>query len=286
MYSRVLILGASGQLGSALRRPFAGASLIVPSHAEFDLARDNAEDLISSSSADIVINCAALHKLDACEANIGEAFAVNAVAVGNLAAACARRDIPFATISSDYVFDGAGSRPYTEADAPAPRTAYGISKVAGEQLARRAGPKCLIIRSSGLFGGFSSNKGMTLVERVLRQAALGQESSVVDDIIFSPSYVPDLADAIHRLIEVNAFGTHHVANEGACSWFEFIRFALERAGLPTELVRPIRYSSVSSGIDRPQYSAMENTTFAALGLTAMPAWQDAVLEYLTSRVSE
>jgi dTDP-4-dehydrorhamnose reductase len=286
MYSRVLILGASGQLGSALQSTFSDTTLITPSHSEFDLARDTAEDLLLSSRADIVINCAALHKLDACEARLGEAFAVNAVAVENLAAACASRDIPFATISSDYVFDGARSRPYTEADAPAPRTAYGISKFAGEQLARRAGPKCFIIRSSGLFGGVSSNKGMTLVERVLRQAKLGQESSVVDDIIFSPSYVPHLARAIRRLIDVEAFGTHHVANVGACSWFEFIRFALESAGLPTEFLRPIHYSSVSNGIDRPPYSAMENTTFASLGLPAMPLWQDAVLEYLMSRAPD
>jgi dTDP-4-dehydrorhamnose reductase len=281
--SRVLIIGASGQLGAALRSVFADRQLITPPRADFDLACNRARDLLDATLADVVINCAALHKLDDCESDLSRAFAINAIAVGDLAAACAEREIPFATISTDYVFDGTHRQPYTESDVTMPRTAYGISKLAGELLARRSGPKCIIIRSAGLFGAASSNKGMTLIERVLRQAKRGEQSAVVQDVVFSPSYVPHVARAIRALIDAEAFGTHHVTNDGECSWYDFVRYGLEQAGLPTTSLLPIEYRSVSNGIERPQYSAMRNTTFAGLGLPAMPSWRDAVCEYVRLR---
>jgi dTDP-4-dehydrorhamnose reductase len=282
---RVAIVGASGQLGSALVDIFADRELIAPPHAEVALEdRDAVARLLDDARLDVLVNCAAFHHVDTCEREPERAFAINALAVDAAAAACAARGVAFATISTDYVFDGTLGRAYREDDAPNPRTAYGASKLAGELLVRRHGTSHYIVRTSGVFGtAGTSNKGYTLIEKVLQQAERGEPTRMVADMVFSPSYAPHVARAIRDVLDAQAFGTHHIVNAGACSWYDFVRVAFAKAGLADVPLDPITYASFGNPTQRPMYSPLENTTFTTAGIASLPPWQDALDEFLTAR---
>ena len=251
---RVLLIGGSGQLGTALRAELSGDDIIAPEHAAFDLVTGDPTALLDGGQYDVAINCAAFHNVDVCEREPEKAFATNALAVDRLARACAARDVAFMTISTDYVFDGTAPRPYREADAPGPRTAYGVSKLGGEWLARRSGPKHYIVRSSGIFGTTgTSSKGYTLIDKVLGQAERGEPTRMVSDMTFSPSYAPHVAHAIRALIDAQAYGLHHVTNAGACTWYEFVKTAFAKAGFSEAPLEPVTYASFNNPVQRPMY---------------------------------
>jgi len=281
---RILLIGGSGQLGTALRASLTGAAVTAPSHAEFDVATGDAVRLLATHPCDLAINCTAFLNVDRCEREPEQAFAANAVAVDRLAAAAAASGAAFMTISTDYVFAGDLGRAYRENDVPAPRTTYGVSKLAGEILARRHGPRHYIVRTSAVFGTVgTSNKGYTLIDRVLAQAARGEPTRMVADMTFSPSYAPHVAQAIRRLIDAEAYGTHHVTNAGACTWFEFVRTAFAKAGFADAPLEPVSYASFGNPTPRPMYSPLENTTFRPLGIAPLPPWEEALDEYLAAR---
>jgi dTDP-4-dehydrorhamnose reductase len=283
--SRIALIGASGQLGTALREAFGARVVAAPAHAELALERtDEVARLLETSAPEVLLNCAAFHHVDGCEREPERAFAVNALAVERAAAACAGRGIAFVTFSSDYVFDGTLERAYRESDPPNPRTVYGASKLAGELLTRRHGERQVIIRTSGLFGTTgTSNKGYTLLERVLAQAERGEPTRMVDDIVFSPSYAPHVARAVRDIVDAQAYGTHHVTNAGACSWYAFVREAFAKAGLAAAPLEAVTYASLANPTPRPMRSALDNTTFAGLGIAALPSWQDALDAFLAAR---
>jgi dTDP-4-dehydrorhamnose reductase len=281
----IAIVGSSGQLGSALREAFAGRDVTAPPHAQVAIEDANAlEALLDEARPDVLVNCAAFHNVDVCEREPERAFAINALAVDGAAHACARRGVAFATISTDYVFAGTLGRAYREDDAVGPRTAYGASKAAGEFLARRHDSRHFIVRTSGVFGTVgTSNKGYTLIDRVLRQAEAGEPTRVVADMIFSPSYAPHVACAIREIVDAEAFGTHHVTNAGAVSWYEFVRAAFAKAGYANAPLEPIAYAALGNPTPRPMRSPLENTTFARAGITALPAWEAALDDFLAVR---
>ncbi|HEV2740899.1 MAG TPA: dTDP-4-dehydrorhamnose reductase [Candidatus Elarobacter sp.] len=286
---RIAIVGGSGQLGSALRAAFAGRDVAAPPHAQVPIEDGDAlAALLDDARPDVLINCSAFHNVDVCERDPISAFAVNALAVDRAAQACAARGVAFATFSTDYVFDGAldGAlgRAYREDDAVGPRTAYGASKAAGEFLTRRHGDRHWIVRTSGVFGtAGTSNKGYTLVEKVLRQAERGEPTRMVADMIFSPSYAPHVARAVVDLVDAGAFGTHHVTNAGSCSWYEFVRTAFAKAGLADAPLEPIPYAALNNPVRRPMRSPLENTTFAHAGVAPLPPWEAALDEFLSVR---
>jgi len=283
--ARIAIVGASGQLGSALSEAFAGREIVTPTHAEVPFEDPAAVGrLLELQRPDVLINCSAFHHVDTCEREPARAFALNALAVDAAAAACAAREVAFVTVSTDFVFDGTLGRAYREDDAPNPLTAYGTSKLAGELLTRRHGPRHIIVRTSGVFGtGGTSNKGYTLIEKVLAQAERGERTRMVDDMVFSPSYAPHVARAMRDLIDAEQFGTHHVANAGCCSWYEFVATAFEKAGLGGAPLERISYASLQNPTRRPMYSPLENTTFARAGIAPLPSWQAAIDEFLANR---
>jgi dTDP-4-dehydrorhamnose reductase len=285
--TRVAIVGASGQLGSALREAFAGRDVSAPAHAEVALEdRDAVARLLDAYRPEVLINCAAFHHVDTCEREPERAFAINALAVDRAAQACGERGITFVTVSTDYVFDGTLGRAYREDDAPNPRTAYGASKLAGELLTRRHGGRHVIVRTSGVFGTTgTSNKGYTLIERVLQQAERGEPTRMVADMTFSPSYAPHVARAIRDLADQQAFGTHHVTNAGACSWFDFVRTAFAKAGLGDAPLEPATYAALGNPTPRPMYSPLENTTFAGAGIAPLPPWEAALDDFLAVRAA-
>ena len=282
---RIALVGGSGQLGTALRAAFAGRELIAPSHEEVPLEDAGAlARLLDDARPDVLINCSAFHNVDLCEREPAPAFAINALAVDGAAQACAARGVAFATFSTDYVFDGTLGRAYREDDAVDPRTAYGASKAAGEFLTRRHGDRHYVVRTSGVFGTTgTSNKGYTLIEKVLRQAERGEPTRMVSDMIFSPSYAPHVARAVVALIDAQAFGTHHVTNAGPCSWYDFVRTAFAKAGLAGAPLEPVAYASLNTPTQRPMHSPLENTTFARAGLAPLPGWETALDEFLAAR---
>jgi len=282
---RIALIGGSGQLGSALRAVFAERALNAPAHAEVPFEDPAAvAALLARENPDVLVNCSAFHNVDLSEREPERAFALNALAVDAAAAACAARGVAFATVSTDYVFSGTLGRAYREDDAVGPMTAYGASKAAGEFLTRRHGPRHYVIRTSGLFGTTgTSNKGYTLIEKVLRQAERGEPTRMVADMIFSPSYAPDVARAVRDLIDAEAFGTHHVTNAGALSWYTFVRAAFAKSGLADAPLEPLSYAELGNLTRRPMRSPLENTTFALLGIAPLPSWEAALDEFLAAR---
>ncbi len=280
---KTILLGGRGQLGTALRGVLPGPA-ISPTHDEFDIVDGDINALLTEERPTLVVNCAAFHNVDRCEREPVAAFVTNAVAVDRMSAECAKRDIVFVTISTDYVFSGDARRAYREHDATDPRTSYGVSKLAGEQLTRRHGSKHLIVRTSGVFGTTgTSSKGYTLIDKVLDQAEHRAPTRMVADMTFSPSYAPHVARAIHDLISARAFGTHHVTNVGSCTWYEFVKEAFAKAGLGDAPLEATTYAAMGHSTQRPMYSPLENTTFARVGIAPMPTWQDALDEFLTAR---
>ncbi|GAC1463882.1 MAG: hypothetical protein PVSMB8_16710 [Vulcanimicrobiaceae bacterium] len=129
----------------------------------------------------------------------------------------------------------------------------------------------------------TSNKGYTLIEKVLRQAAIGEPTRMVADMMFSPSYAPHVARAMRDLIDAEAFGTHHVTNRGACSWYEFVRTAFEKAGLADAPLEAVSYAALGNPTRRPMRSPLENTTFARAGIEPLPRWEHALDDFLNRR---
>ena len=232
---RILLIGGSGQLGSDLRAVAAGRhELVAPPHGEVDVTDPaTVERAMVDVAPHAVIDAAAFHKVERCEEDPERAFAVNALGAGTVARAARTHGARAVFVSSDYVFDGERPGGYAEDDAPHPVNVYGASKVAGESVVMEACPDGLIVRGSGLFGhAGSSGKGGNFVETMLAKATAGEEISVVDDQVFSPSATHDMAERILLLLEREVPpGTYHVTNAGSCSWYRFARAIFEIAGV-------------------------------------------------------
>jgi dTDP-4-dehydrorhamnose reductase len=278
---RVLILGAAGQLGQALRAQWPAEDLLVPIyHSDCDIA-DPAQvgDLLRLLEPQLVVNCTAYHKVDEMEAQAERGFAVNALGPFYLAQGCAGRQIPLVHFSTDYVFGGNLSRfhPYRETDRTDPLNVYGASKAAGEQLVRLATPNHLIIRSTGLYG--PPNRQGNFVRTMLRLAATGQTLKVVDDQLLTPTSCAALASQTMALLGAGAQGTFHATCQGACSWFEFAHAIFRLRGQKVDL-RPQSSAELGARARRPAHSVLDNAHLGELGLDRMPDWQVALAAYL------
>ncbi len=246
--------------------------------------RESVSRALNRIRPSIVINCAAFHNVDACEAQPERAFLVNAIAVDQLAAACEAVGARLATISTDYVFDGASKHPYDVDDECFPTNVYGISKRAGELLLARRGGH-VVFRTSGLYGRpgtTSTTKGYTFVDRVLARAERGEPLRIVTDVISSPSYAPDVADTIKSALDKRAAGVYHVTNSGECSWYDFATAAVRQANLPVT-VAAILSTEFASRVRRPLYSALSSASIERLGVSPLPHWRDALARYVESR---
>ncbi len=281
---RVVVIGASGQLGSDLMSAFADLEPVGVDHKMVDIEIPAAvSKMLVRFRPDLVINTAAFHNVELCETRPDRAFAVNAIAVDGLAAQCAAARTALLHVSTDYVFDGTASQPYAESDAPNPLSAYAISKYAGEQLVRRHLDDAYIVRTSGLYGvRGSSTKGYTFIDRILTQAKEGRPIRVVTDITFSPSYTRHVAATIRHIVDTKRYGTYHVTNAGRCTWYEFACEILRQADLDVP-VAPTTSSEFPSYARRPAFSALEHAGIARLGLPAVPSWQDGIRAYLNER---
>jgi dTDP-4-dehydrorhamnose reductase len=257
----------------------AGHDVVGFGRTELDVADQSAVSAkFELERPDIVINCAAWTDVDGAEEAEEAAMAVNGKGAGNVAAAAAAVGASVVCVSSDYVFDGAKGAPYVEADQPAPLSAYGRTKLAGEEATAAANKRHFVVRSSWLFGIGGSN----FVETMLRLGADHGEVLVVRDQVGSPTYTWHLAYGIVRLIEGIEFGIHHMAAAGACSWYDFAREIFEQAKLECRVLSGTT-EMLGRPAPRPPYSALTSQREHAIKL---PAWRDGLSAYLSQRASE
>ncbi len=280
---KLLVTGAGGQLGVDLvaHAVSLGDDVVGLDKAALDITDPVAvRELLVATRPDAVINAAAYTAVDACETNEALAFAVNADAVGHLSAACELVDAHFVHVSTDYVFDGTLDRPYREDDATNPQSVYGKSKLAGEHA---AGDAAAVVRTSWVCGEHGNN----MVKLVLRLAAdPGQALAFVDDQRGHPTFVADLAPALRRLAADRRIGIHHVTNQGAVSWYEFVREILTVAGHDPGRVEPIATADLDPPrpAPRPANSVLENAVWRAAGLPMLRDFR-APLAELVARLA-
>jgi dTDP-4-dehydrorhamnose reductase len=268
---RILVTGAAGQLGRSLRAPLAQHDVTAYTRAELDIA-----DLAAVRAAvvavkpDLVINAAAYNRVDDAEADATDAYRGNALAPRNLALATAERGLPVVHVSTDYVFDGRGTRPYHEFDATNPQSAYGRSKLAGEIAVRELNPRHYVVRTAWVYHHQGPNFPHTMLSLASRP-----EVRVVDDQVGSPTYAPHLAEAIARLIETGAFGTYHFAGAGEVSWYGLTRKLYELRGIRTPVV-PVTSAEFVRPAPRPHYSVLATLQDPRI---ILPSWEDALEEF-------
>jgi dTDP-4-dehydrorhamnose reductase len=265
---RFLVTGAGGQLGSDLLDLVPGA--VGLTRAQLSVGdRDAVRDAVDGF--DMVLNCAADNAVDAAEAAPERAFAVNAEGAGNVAWACREAGARLVHFSTNFVFDGSGTRPFTEEDPPRPLGAYGRSKLEGERLVRDIMPDALVVRSSGLFGWRGSAvKGGSFPERILRRAEAAEPVRVVDDQLLNPTYTADLAAGVLELVGQDVRGGVHLVAGGCCSYLELAAEAIRLAGLPVAVV-PISSATLDAAASRPA-----NGCLSSVRVPSLRHWQDGL----------
>jgi dTDP-4-dehydrorhamnose reductase len=278
---KLLVAGAAGMLGRDLMLAAgnAGHEVVGYGHSELDVTDAGAvAKKLEAERPRVVINCAAWTDVDGAEEHEAEATRVSGEGAGNVAAAAAAVDASVVYVSSDYVFDGSKGAPYVETDQTAPLSAYGRSKLAGEEATRAANKRHFVVRSAWLFG----TGGPNFVETMLRLAADHGEVLVVRDQVGSPTYTWHLAYGIVRLIEGVEFGIHHMAAAGACSWYELAREIFEQAQVECKVMSATT-EMLGRPAPRPPYSALASQREHAIEL---PPWQDGLGAYLAQRRAE
>lgn len=291
---RIMVTGAEGMLGreltARLSRPAREHDVVGVDIGDFDITDfAAARDALAAAAPDLVCHCAAYTDVDGCERDPERAFRVNALGTWNIAAALRGLAGPGAAgeagpamiyISTDFVFDGEKSEPYTEYDAPRPLGAYGASKLAGERHVRELAPRHFIVRTSWLYDAHGRNFVLSILRKAREQSVL----KVVADQVGSPTAARDLADAVARhLVDRCAgcasrlFGTYHITNRGSCSWAEFAAEALRLAGSGAR-VEPISWKEWPSPTRRPAYSVLRHFSLELQGRDDLRPWQEALAE--------
>ena len=277
---RVLITGAAGMLGHDVvaAAGSGGLECVALTRAQLDITDPAAaRAVVASAAPDAVVNCAAWSDVDAAESHESDAHVVNAVGAGNVARAAAESGAWTIHISSDYVFDGSKREPYVESDTTGPQSAYGRSKLAGEQAVAAAAPGAhTIVRTSWLFGA----GGPCFPATILRIAGEREQLTVVDDQVGCPTFAGHLAKAILDIAEARPAGILHVAGAGSCSWFEFAQRIVADAGFDTDVL-PCSTDEMRRPAPRPAYSVLGTERPDAA--PALPDWREGLEEYMALR---
>jgi len=294
------VVGASGMLATMVQRLAPAKYEVVPlGRPGFDLTNATASlASLREIRPHIIVNCAAYTDVDGAESNEALANLVNEAGPRNLAAAAKDIGATLVHVSTDYVFDGEKSTPYVESDPPNPRSAYGRSKLLGEEAIKTTGlEQYFIVRTSWLYGAGGKN----FVETIIRLAQEREELRIVADQVGTPTYTRDLAQAILNLINPlqdsgegaqspdSPFGIYHFANDGACSWYEFaceIVAQLKKTAIPvkTERILPIGTADYPLPAPRPAYSVMCKDKYKKATGAIVPPWKESLEIYITSLV--
>lgn len=278
---RILVAGAHGKLGSAVVQSLQADHDVRPlTHADLDITDDGAvADTVARLRPDAIVNAASFNAVDAAEDEAVVALNVNALGVRALARAAKAAGAVLLHYSSDFVFDGRATEPYTETDRPCPHSVYATSKLLGEWFAEDAG-SAYVLRVESLFGRApGSGPARGSVAGLLRRMRAGEDVRVFEDRTVSPTYVVDAALATRQVLERRPpTGLYHCVNSGHCTWIAFAREMARLLDLKPTLV-PIRLDQMALRAVRPVYCALSNAKLAAAGI-AMPAWQDALARFL------
>ena len=290
---RVLVTGANGMLGidvsamleeaghEAIRTDVgAREGVSVQSWTPLDITNTQAViDCIKEKKPDFVFHGAAYTDVDGCERNPDLAYKINGLGTWNIASACGSSGVKMIYISTDFVFDGKKTTPYTEFDSPNPLSHYGASKLAGEKYVAQLCREHFILRTSWLFGV----NGPNFPGKMLDLAKTKPELSVVVDQIGSPTHTRDLALIAISQLDRSLYGTYHVSNSGSCSWYEFAKTAIEKAGIKNVVVHPQPAASWPSPTQRPAYSVMRRYALELQGRDDLKPWQEALDDFLALR---
>lgn len=284
----MLVVGAGGLLGTALAAALRAErrNATALTRAELDLRdADAVVAALAAHRAGLVVNAAAYTAVDRAEAEPEAAYAVNRDGAANLARACARIEARLVHVSTDYVFDGRGRKPYDVTDPTGPRTVYGASKLAGERAVATALPDAAwMVRTAWLYAATHPS----FVTTMIRLAAEGGTVEVVDDQYGSPTYAGDLAVALlalgDRILAGNVRpGVYHCAGSGAASWWELARATFEGMGADPARVRPTRSDLLSRPAPRPAYSVLSDRSWVQAELPTLPPWRDGLRRALAAR---
>ncbi|MBR5728380.1 MAG: dTDP-4-dehydrorhamnose reductase [Muribaculaceae bacterium] len=280
---KILITGANGQLGRELRTLLDGDSRFDSTYTdveELDITSPEAVDnMVNRLTPDYIINCAAYTAVDRAEDDEATALLINARAVEILATAAARVGAKMIHVSTDYVFDGNGNRPYHEDDMPHPVSAYGRTKLAGEQVLQRILPEqSVILRTAWLY----SPHGKNFVKTMLELGRTRDQLRVVYDQVGSPTLAADLARAIITVMTAIEWhpGVYHYTNEGAISWYDFTKAIHRLAGITTCDVQPCLSHEFPAKAHRPAYSVLDKTKFKATFGVTVPYWEESLRQFI------
>lgn len=278
---KVWIVGAEGQIGEAINEVLDPLEIEALNTDKNELDITQTDEVLRFGEIhrpDVIINCAAVTDVELCGREPEHAFRVNALGARNLSIVARKIGAKMVQLSTDDVFDGLASKPYTEFDETAPRTVYGKSKLAGERYVKEFTHKHFIIRSNWVYG-----KGNNFVNRVLAAADAGQSLSVAEDQYGSPTSAKDLAGIILYLIMTNEYGTYHATCKGVCSRYEFAQEILRLAGKQEQLNPvPTPQSDLSSA--RPAYAVLDNFILRIIEVYDMPQWKDSLAEFMNEKM--
>ena len=281
---RLLITGGHGLLGQEIARVFEGsAGIRSTDREEWDVTDPAAcRREVDAFRPDAVIHCAAWTAVDRAESEAEAARLLNVEGTRNVARACRGCGALMVTFGTDYIFDGASSRPYREEDPANPLSVYGKTKWAAEQALREEGGDHLLVRTQWMFGP----AGRNFIRTILEKARRGETLRVASDQVGCPTFSRDLAGAVRNLLGAGARGTVHFSSEGETSWFGLARYVLERSGLPAALLSPARTRDLPYPAPRPAYGVLSKEKYRAVTGASPRPWEEAVGEYLEMIDSE
>ena len=286
---KVAVIGANGQLGTDLVACCGSEAIPVVglTHSEIEIASlESVRQALADVEPDAIINTAAMHNVESCEREPLRAYEINALGARNLAVVAAETGAKLCHVSTDYVFNGKKSSPYTENDLALPLNIYGNTKLAGEAFILAQEGRCFVVRTSALYGKSRcrAKSGNNFVELMLKLGAERDEVRVVDDEFVSPTPTEDLARQILALTQSEHFGLYHATSEGSCSWYEFAKTIFEHSGARAKL-KVAGPNEFPAKVPRPKYSVMENRQLKQRELNLMRDWRDGLKTYLSQRPS-
>lgn len=284
---KVVVLGANGQLGRDVVAAFgaSGAAVTELTHQQVEVSSlDSVRSALEALHPDLVVNTAAFHHVEKCEADPERAFAVNGAGARNVAQVTEALRARLIHISTDYVFDGLKGAPYHEADNAAPLNVYGNTKLSGEFFVRSLNSRHYVVRISAIYGEnpCRAKGGLNFVELMLKLASERPELHVVDDEFVTPTPTVQIARQLVELSQSPHYGLYHATAEGACSWFEFAAAIFELTGAKVRL-EPARPGEFPAKVPRPKYSVLENKALKDKSLNVFTDWQDGLSQYLAHR---
>lgn len=276
---KVLVTGTKGQLGYDVVNELEkrGHTAVAVDIEEMDITDAvSVERVITEAEVEAVIHCAAYTAVDAAEDNVEICRRVNAEGTKNIAKVCKKLDLKMIYISTDYVFDGEGERPWEPDDERHPLNVYGQTKYEGELAVEKYLEKYFIVRIAWVFGV----NGKNFIKTMLKLSETHEELNVVDDQVGSPTYTYDLAVLLVDMVESDKYGRYHATNEGLCTWYEFAKEIFRQAGVGMK-VNPVTSDMFPAKAKRPKNSRMSKEKLDANGFHRLPTWQDALERYLS-----